>query len=229
MTEASTSCAAARELFGAAMLAPDDVGGALGIDTGRLTADDPTARDRVPYDRGTLERARTNGEMLVFRTAVAADTPLTLMHLLERFPEAVHPRLLKGVGYQLKDEWTVGQEPFATAATCRPGWRLVHTTPVPTTCNLSYELQSAALERYAESRGLAGRLARRSAIEAAYDTVLVSRVHGTRLLQPGWDWAETPTEDGGFVAVGDFGREGLHLLGYSRAVRFGNLGVCPQY
>jgi len=31
------------------------------------------------------------------------------------------------------------------------------------------------------------------------------------------------------VTAGEFGADGLHVLGYSRAVRFGTLGVCPQH
>jgi hypothetical protein len=228
MTDSSTSLAEAHELFGTAMLSPADVGRVLGMAPSQMSPDAPQANERVPYDRATLQRARANGEVLVFRASAAGD-PLTLMRLLERFPEAVNPRLLKGVGYQLKDEWTVAQEPFASTSTCRAGWRLVHGAPIPTTCNLSYDLQSEALERYAESRGLRGRMSRRSAIEAVYDTVMLGRAHGTRLLEHGWDWSETPTEDGGYVTVGEFGAEGLHVLGYSRAVRFGTLGVCAQY
>jgi len=126
----------------------------------------------------------------------------------------------------LKDEWTVDGEPFASSATCRPGWRLVHGAPVSSTCNLNYEQQEAALSRYAASIGAS--LTRRSAIEAVYDTILSRRVHGTRLLARTWDWSETPTQDGGFVTVGEFGEDGLRIVGYSRAVRFGTLGVCPQ-
>jgi hypothetical protein len=128
----------------------------------------------------------------------------------------------------LKDEWTVGQEPFASTATCRPGWRLVHGAPIPATRNLNYEQQEAELARYADSLGLAGRLSRRTAIEAVYDTILLHRAHGIRLLERTWDWSSTPTQDGGYVTVGEFAADGLRIVGYSRAVRFGTLGVCPQ-
>jgi hypothetical protein len=228
MTDSTTPLAEAQKIFGTAMLSPSDAARVLDVTSSQLTSDAPGAADVVPYDRGTLERARANGELLVFR-ASAAGAPLTLMGLLERFPETVLPRLLKGVGYQLKDEWTVDQEPFASTTTPRPGWRLVHGAPISATCNLSYELQTEALERYADARGLRGRLGRRSAIEAVYDAVMLRRAHGTRLLEHAWDWSDTPTQDGGYVTVGEFGPAGLNVLGYSRAVRFGTLGVCAQY
>jgi hypothetical protein len=226
MTTSATPITEARTLFGPFLLAPEDVGSLLSVDSRSLAAGSQEALERVPYGRPVLEAARRRGDVLVYRVASDGQRPLTLVRLLERFPETVQPQLLKGVGYQLKDEWTVDGEPFASTATCRPGWRLVHQAPVPATCNLNYEQQDAALSSYGASIGAA--LARRSAIEAVYDTVLLRRAHGTRLLERAWDWSETPTQDGGFITVGEFGEDGLRIVGYSRAVRFGTLGVCPQ-
>jgi hypothetical protein len=104
----------------------------------------------------------------------------------------------------------------------------VHRHPIPATHNLSYELQDAALARYAEESRLQG-LRRRTAIAIVYDTLLFDRAHGVRLLAGAWDWSSTPTADGGYVTAGDHSAEGLHVLGYSRAVRFGTLGVCAEY
>lgn len=228
MTTAATPIVQAREIFGGRLLAPDDVARLLSVAPRELAVDDIESARTVPYSQSALETARDRGDVLVFRAAMNGHGPLTLLRLLERFPETVQPQLLKGVGYQLKDEWTVGGEPFAATETCRPGWRLVHAEPVPSTCNLSYEQQEGALARYAESLGLGGRLHRRSAIEAAYDTILLRRAHGTKLLEHTWDWTATPTQDGGLVTVGEFANDGLKIIGYSRAVRFGTLGICPQ-
>ena len=228
MSPFSTPIADARRLFGSYFLAPDDVGRLLSVAPEKLVVGDPVTLDVVPYSRAILEAGRARGDLLVFRAATDGHGPLTLLQMLERFPETVQPQLLKGVGYQLKDEWTVAQEPFASTATCRPGWRLVHGSPVASTCNLNYEQQDVALARYAESLELRDRLSRRSAIEVAYDTILLKRAHGTRLLEHAWDWSDTATQDGGFVTVGEFAADGLRLVGYSRAVRFGNLGVCAQ-
>ena len=227
MTPPSTSVAEARALFGAFFLAPQEVGRLLSVAPEKL-GEDPSVLDVVPYSKAVLEAGRARGDLLVFRTATDGSGPLTLLRMLECFPETVQPQLLKGVGYQLRDEWTVTQEPFATNATCRSGWRLVHGSPVPATCNLNYEQQDDALDRYARSLGLQGGLSRRSAIEVVYDTILLKRAHGTHLLEHAWDWSDTATQDGGFVTVGEFASDGLRIVGYSRAVRFGTLGVCPQ-
>ena len=226
MTTSATPITEVRTLFGPLLLAPDDVGRLLSVNPDTLAGGSRDGLESVPYARPVLEAARRRGDVLVYRTASDGQGPLTLVRLLERFPETVQPQLLKGVGYQLKDEWTVDGEPFAASATCRSGWRLVHQAPVPSTCNLNYEQQDAALSRYGASIGAA--LTRRSAIEAVYDTILLRRAHGTRLLERAWDWSETPTQDGGFITVGEFGEDGLRIVGYSRAVRFGTLGVCPQ-
>ncbi len=223
MTTFATTIAEARSIFGGFLLSPEDVALVLS-DPALAAADTATA----PYDRAQLEAARARGDILVYRVDTDGAQPLTILRLLERFPEAVEPQLLKGVGYQLKDEWTVAREPFAATETCRPGWRLVHGTPVPSTCNLTYDQQNAELDRYAESLGLTGRLTRRSATEIVYDTILLRRAHGIRLLERAWDWSRTPTQDGGFATIGEFGDTGLKMVGYSRAVRFGSLGVCPQ-
>lgn len=226
MTTSAVPIAEARSIFGKRLLAPEDVGRVLGAPIGKLMA--AADLEMVPYSRATLEAARERGDVLVYRVENDAAAPLTIMRLLERFPETIEPKLMKGVGYQLKDEWTVGSEPFASTSTCRVGWRLVHGAPVAATCNRTYDQQEAILADYAASLGLGGALVRRSAVEIVYDTILLGRAHGTRLLERAWDWSDTPTQDGGFATVGEFGADGLKMVGYSRAVRFGNLGVCPQ-
>jgi hypothetical protein len=228
MAAAATSLAEARALFGDALLGPDDVARVLGTSPASLAAADPRAREQVPYPLERVHRARELNHLLVFRTPTDGGAPLTLLRLLERFPGTIAAKLMKGVGYLLKDEWTLDQEPFTHADTCRLEWRLVHRELIPATRNLSYELQDAALARYAESAGL-GPMQRRSGIAMVYDTLLFERAHGVRLLERTWDWSDTPTSDGGFVTAGEFSAEGLHVLGYSRAVRFGTLGVCAEY
>jgi hypothetical protein len=219
----------ARALFGSDLIGPDDVGRALGVEPVALASEEASLLREVPYALDILEAAHARGEVLVFRVPNDGAAPLTVLRLRERFPEAIDPKLFKGVGYLLKDEWTLDQEPFAATATCRLEWRLVHREPIPSTCNLSYELQDAALARYAESIGLESRLQRRSGIEMVYDTIMVERARGARLLARAWDWSDTPTADGGYVTAGEFDTRGLHILGYSRAVRFGTLGICAQH
>lgn len=220
MTTQETSLADARTIFGTGMIGPDDVQRVLGIDA--------RSASPVPYDAATLRAAQARDELLVFRIAADAEGPLTMLRLLDRFPDVLVPKLREGVGYQLKDEWTLPGEPIAGAQACRPGWRLVDRAPIPATCNLSYDLQDAVITREAGARGLAS-LERRSGVEAVFDAILFREAHGVRLLERTWDWSSTPTEDGGFLTVGEFGAGGLHVVGYSRAVRFGTLGACGQH
>src|SRR5439155_1039217 len=66
------------------------------------------------------------------------------------------------------------------------------------------------------------------AAEIAFDTLLWERVHGERLLAAAWDWSRSVSTDQGYAALGEFGPHGLRVIAYSRAVRFGTLGVCAQ-
>lgn len=220
MSAATTPLAEARMIFGTFMLGPEDVGRVLGLASASAAGD-------VPFARADLERARARGDVLVFRMDMDGTVPFTLARLIERFPETLQAGLRKGVGYQLKDEWTVLQEPLTGSVTPRAGWALVHALPVAVTYNLNYEQQDGALARYNAEQNDAS-FSRRTAVEAAYDTILLNRAHGTRLLANAFDWSDTPTQDGGFVTVGQFEEDGLRIVGYSRAVRFGTLGVCPQ-
>ncbi len=228
MAVRTTPLAEARALFGDDVLAPEDVARALGTEPARLAGGDPAPLSQVPYDRASLQTAHERGHLLVFRAPTDGDAPLTVLRLLERFPGAIQAKLMQGVGYLLKDEWTLDQEPFVRTDTCRLEWRLVHREPVPATRNLSYVLQDAALARYAQGLGLAG-ARRRSGVAIVYDTILFARARGVCLLEHAWDWSDTPTADGGYVTVGESSSDGLRVLGYSRAVRFGTLGICPEY
>src|SRR5262249_47874691 len=114
-------------------------------------------------------------------------------------------------------------QPFAKTDTCAAGWWLVHRAPLRSTCNLTYRAQDAALGALASAPPT-----RRSAVEIAYDVLLWARVHDERLLATTWDWSRTETADQALVALGEHGPEGLHVIAYSRAVRFDPLGVCPQ-
>jgi len=216
----------ARRILGAAVLGPEEIVAALGSDPfTALTAEERARVERVPFDATALAQARVAGEMLVLRTARVDGAPLTLLTLGARLAGALDPKVHRGVGYSLRDEWTIDTQPFAADETCVTGWFLVHQRLLPATCNRLYRLQDAVL---AALPGGDGRPRRRSAIEIAYDTLLWQRARGTRLLADGWDWSRTPSSDQGFVAVGEFGDAGLGVIAYSRAVRFGSLGVCPQ-
>src|SRR6266566_3476794 len=113
---------AARAL-GGAVLGPREITAALGFDAlAVLTPAEQAAVARLPFGAADLERARAAGEMLVLRLAARLRTGLD---------PAVH----KGVGYLLRPEWTIDDQPFATEETCTAGWCLVGREPLDETLN----------------------------------------------------------------------------------------------
>ncbi|HXJ35782.1 MAG TPA: hypothetical protein VMS22_17260 [Candidatus Eisenbacteria bacterium] len=219
--------AEAAAILGKAVLGPADLTKALGYDPlPLLSADEHRAVARVPFGKPELERARADGEVLVLRVPRDPDGPLTMLALGRRLHGGLDPKVHKGVGYSLRDEWTIDTQPFATTDSCAAGWYLVRREPLPATRNRGYRAQDDALA----ALGLAtkGRPHRRSAVEIAFDTLVWHRARGERLLATAWDWSRSPSNDQGFAALGEFGEQGLGVIAYSRAVRFGTLGVCPQ-
>ena len=97
--------------------------------------------------------------------------------------------------------------------------------PLAATLNRTYRDQDTVL---AAAGSNASAPHRRSAVEIAFDTLCWQRVHGERLLGSHWDWSRSETTDRGYVAIGEFGPQGLRIAAYSTGVRFGTLGVCPQ-
>ena len=209
------------------MLGPAALAGVLGFDPLRtLTDDERRLVARVPFTADELERARADDAMLVFRVPRTPDGPLTMLRLAVVLQGGLDPKTHTGVGYSLREEWTIDSQPFAAEDTCGAGWALVRRTPHPATLNRGYREQDAALERLVGPDGHAPR--RRRAVEIAYDTLCWQRAHGERLLADRWDWSCSPSTDQGYAALGEFGAQGLRVVAYSRAVRFGTLGVCPQ-
>ena len=211
-------------MLGGAVLGPKELSYALGFDPlAVLTADEQRDVARLPFSRAVIERARADGELLVLRIPRDPEGPLTMLTLARRLHGGLDERVHKGVGYLLRDEWTIDTQPFATADACTLGWWLVRRAPLPATLNRMYRAQDEVLPP-----ATPGRPSRRSAVEIAYDTLLWQRAHGERLLAEAWDWSRSPSNDQGFAALGEFGERGLGVIAYSRAVRFGTLGVCPQ-
>lgn len=215
--------AATSELAGA-VLGPRQLEAALGYDPlALLTEAERQVVARIPFAPAELERARADGEMLVLRVPRAPGGPLTMIRLAESLDPGLDPKVHQGVGYMLRDEWTIDEQPFATEETCAAGWWLVRRAPVAATFNRGYRDQEDVI-----GPGAGGRPRRRSAVEIAFDTLLWHRAHGERLLAGAWDWSRSASTDQGFAALGEFGERGLRVIAYSRAVRFGTLGVCPQ-
>jgi hypothetical protein len=219
-----TGLADATRALGGAVLGPRELAGALGFDPlAVLQPPERKAVARLPFAPADLERARADGEILVLRVPRTPEGPLTLLRLAVCLGGGFDPKVHQGSGYLLRPEWTIDDQPFATAETCTAGWWLVRRDPLPATLNRGYAEQETTL-----GSAPGGRPRRRSASEIAFDTLCWQRVHGERLLAGSWDWSRSVTTDQGYAALGEFGAQGLRLVAYSRAVRFGTLGVCPQ-
>jgi hypothetical protein len=211
----------ARSILGDDVLGPEEVSQAFG---GAPTELEIT----IPFTREALITARQCGAMLVLRaTRDNQGRALTILHLLDRCPQAFDAKLLRKAGYQLKDEWGIALEPLAASDTCDPGWALVRKDVLEDSCNLSYDEQEMAVERFVDLLGAPAR--RRTAVEGVYDTLLYFLAHRVRLLERSWDWSNSATLDGGYLNVGGFSPTGMQILSFSRAIRHGHLGVCPTY
>ncbi len=227
MTTMIAGLDAATTALAGAVLGPAEIAAALGSDPlAALTADERAAVSEIPFSQADLAAGRAAGEFLVLRVPRDTAGPLTMMRLGERVAGGLDPRVHTGVGYSLRDEWTIDTQTFATADTCGAGWYLVRRAVLPATTNRGYREQDMVLEGLGAVR--AGVARRRSAVEIAWDTLLWERARGERLLAGTWDWSRSPSHDGGLAALGEFGAQGLGVIAYSRAVRFGTLGVCPQ-
>jgi hypothetical protein len=210
-----------------AVLGPGQLTKALGFDPlAVLTDDERAAVLRLPFAEADLATARHRGDLLVLRVPRDPDGPLTMLRLAERLSGGFDPKVHTGVGYSLRDEWTIDTQEFATRDVCAAGWYLVSRGVDPATVNRGYREQDAVLARLGPSRP--GVPPRRRAVEIAWDTLLWQRAHGERLLSSTWDWSRSESNDRGLAALGEFGEQGLGVIAYSRAVRFGTLGVCPQ-
>jgi hypothetical protein len=221
---------AAEGRLGHNLIGPQEIARALGVEVeALLTPGEIDGVRHLPFDAPTIERAAALGAMLVLRLPRDREGPLSIRRLHERFPELFAAKSMReGVGYLLRSEWTVAEQPFA-AEVPEPGWRLVLAEPLRETRGRPYSQQDGALVSFAQRLGVApGRVRRRTAIDAVYDVLLAFQLHQTRFLGASWDWTRSTTPDGAFVTVGNFGDGGLEILAYSTAVRFASLGVCPE-
>jgi len=217
------SLADARAVLGDDVLGPEEVGDVFGMQ--QTAAPLPT----LPFSRDHLAAARAHGAMLVLRAPRDGHgVPLTILHMLQLLPQAFDQKLLHQMGYQLRDEWGIALEPLAATETCTTGWALVWKDVLRETCNLAYDEQDRVIANYTGVLGT-GDLRRRTAVEAVYDTLLYHAARKTRLLHRSWDWSSSTTLDGGHLNVGGFGEQGMEILSFSRAVRHGQLGVCPTW
>src|SRR5262249_6040302 len=98
---------AARRL-GGTVLGPRELKRAPGFDPfAVLSAEERTRIARLPFTPEELDRARADGELLVLRLPRDPEGPLTMLRLGQRLAGGLDTRVHKGVGYMLRDEWTI--------------------------------------------------------------------------------------------------------------------------
>ena len=135
-TMAVVSLDEARAALDGAVLGPAEITAAVGFDPlAVLGAAERQAVTQIPFSAADLASARANGEFLVLRVPRDPKGPLTMLRLAEHLAGGLDAKVHRGVGYLLRDEWTVDAQPFATSETCSPGWRLVRREPLPATFN----------------------------------------------------------------------------------------------
>jgi hypothetical protein len=213
----------ARAILGDDLLGPEEVATVFGDNPATVSA------LATPFTREQLAAAQRASEMLVRRvTHDGRGVALTLSRLITLFPDAFDKKLLRQMGYQLRDDWGIELEPLAATDTAAPGWALVRKEILDGSTNLTYDEQDQVIALYAQRLDLrAGELRRRTAVEAVYDTILYAGARQRRLLERTWDWCASRTIDGGYLNVGGFTTRGLQVLSFSTGVRHGALGVCP--
>jgi hypothetical protein len=213
----------ARSILGDDVIGPEEIEAALG--KVKIAAKPPS----VPFPPAELEAAKSAGEMLVLRSTQTADgKPLTILSLIQAFPNLFDSKSLRNVGYQLKNEWGIELEPLAATATCASGWALVTKEVIPASINRDYVEQEAELAAHAARVGATtASVRRRTAVESVYDLVVYQAVRNSRLLEKDWDWSASCTVDGALLSVGGFTETGMQIFGYSAGIHHGSLGLCP--
>ena len=136
---------AASRALGGAMLGPRELAAVLGFDPITvLNADERRTVGALPFAPADLERARASGEMLVLRLPRAPEGPLSILTLATRLG-GIDPAAHKGVGYSLRPEWTIDEQPFAAEETSSRagGWCAASRPPRRSTA--AYRAQDALL------------------------------------------------------------------------------------
>ena len=225
MTIAIAGLDTATAALAGAVLGPEQLRAALAFDPlAVLTDSELDAVRRLPFSDADLAAARERGELLVLRVPRDPDGPLTMLRLAERLAGGLDPKVHKGVGYTLRDEWTIDTQPFATDR--RLHGRLVPRAPRDRSRHPAIGLYRAQDDALAQPGHGDARTSRAAAARSRSPSTPCSGTGSTASgCSPAtWDWSRSPSNDQGLAALGEFGESGLGVIAYSRAVRFGTLG-----
>ena len=111
-------------------------------------------------------------------------------------------------------------------------WSLVKKELLDGSTNQTWNDQETLLKQYEGGLRRKGAMAvnvrRRTATEAAWDTMLYYGNTGERLLGSVYDWGQTKSSGGDLVCVGKFGSTGLLVSSFHPGDSSSPLGVCPS-
>ncbi|TSC88233.1 MAG: hypothetical protein G01um10147_138 [Microgenomates group bacterium Gr01-1014_7] len=203
---------------------------------GQAVEFDTAALPPIPYTEKDLELARQHGEMLVLRVGLmrlgGREVPLSLINFRELFRTDPLNKLSTPYFAFRSDanDWYKDQ-PFATkGGEIGLSWALVAKNILPGSNSKTLNQQARVMETYAtnlQSQGASRtEFRRRTATEAAYDTLLYYVNNGEQLLSDKYDWTQTRTSDGRLVLVGYFDSGGLGVDYWDPTLQYPNIGVC---
>ena len=203
------------------------------------------------WNEEDLAWAKDNGEMLVLGAesmdredvgtfdasglhAQGGHTPVTLITFRELFRAGDPLGQANTLFYPFQsdvNDW-YAQEGFANQShRIHLGWRFVKKDLLEGSVGKKWADQTQLLKQYEEGLQKSGALRntprRRTATEAAYDSLLYYLNTGGRLLPYRADWTQDQSSDGNRVDVGRFGQEGVSVRHWLPNHPLPVLGVCP--
>ena len=229
--EAHVEFEEAQEIFGSDFLGPESVGSTFGVE---FSQEELNQIENIPFTREELEKAKKLGMMLVLRVPrVGKDKTaksLTIKQMRGVFKgedKLGDPKKKKSQIFYDHDWYN--KEEFATKDTPSLGWGLVTKKILEESRSKNWDQQQEVLKKWAEENGIdPTSIRRRTPVEIAYDTLLYYGSNKESLLADTWDWTGVRSSVGGFVFVGDFDSDGLHVHRATRGRTDSILGVCPS-
>jgi hypothetical protein len=220
----------ARELFGKDFIGPEAAFKTFGV---KLTPEETKQIERIPFNKAELEKAKELGMMLVLRVSHDKDgKPLTINRMREVLagedklgdPSKKKQKLF----YRQPGEGWYDDEEFAKQETSL-GWGLVMKAVLEESRSKNWGDQEKVMQDWAKKNGIDPKsIRRRTPVEVAYDTLAYYGANKETLLEKDYDWTGARSSVGGFVDVGVFGSDGLHVGYGDRGDSGSRLGVCPS-
>ncbi|MEK7589451.1 MAG: hypothetical protein AAB479_02395 [Patescibacteria group bacterium] len=220
----------AREILEKDFIGPEAVEKTWGI---KLTPEEASQIENIPFSREELEQAKALGMMLVLRVPHDKEgKPLSIDRMREVMQgedKLGDPTKKKNkIFYYKKGEAWHDKEKFSLEDTTKLGWGLAAKAVLPESLSKNWDQQEEVLKEWAKKNGIdPNSVRRRTPTEVVYDTITYYGANKESLLERTWDWSAVQSSDGSFVCAGGFDSGGLHVDYDSRGNSDSTLGVCP--